>query len=123
MTNPPVLQFRDPCPLQDYYEDAEGNHYSVARLIDDAKDLEPFDCPIAALDLSAVIWRDCDIYELAFHVKTVNDADLEKPIILDWRGRVADGRHRIIKAIVEGRSTIPAVRITWIIEPCREGSG
>ena len=42
---------------------------------------------------------------------------VEGPIILDWNGCVADGRHRIIKAIVAGKTTIKAKRLTWRMEP------
>ena len=118
MTKPPKLTFRDTDPLQDYYRNGD-NYWSVARIIDAAKDLEPFDLPIAGLDLSYEIWSGCNIFDLAFHCKRVNDADLSKPIILDWDGVIADGRHRVIKAIIEGRRTIKAVRITWKIDPDR----
>lgn len=117
---PPKVPFRDADPLQDYYFDGK-DYYSVARLVDEAKDLKPFDLPIAGMDLSAVIWDDCSISMLAFHVKRVMDADLSKPIILDWQGVIADGRHRLIKALSEGKRTIKAVRITWKVEPCRRG--
>ena len=117
---PPKIEFRAIDPLQDYYRDPDGNQYSVARLVDEVKSLKPFDLPIAGLDLSAFIWNDCNIYQLAFHCKKVVEADLRKPIILDWHGCVADGRHRIIKSLIEGRKTIKAVRITWHIEPCRK---
>lgn len=113
----PKLELADITPLQDYYDDGRGNKYSVARLVDAAKDLEPFDMPIAGIDLDAQIWSGCNIFWLAFHVKKVQEADLSKPIILDWNGSIADGRHRLIKAIVEGRRTIKAVRLTWEIEP------
>lgn len=115
---PPKLKFRDTDPLQDCYRNGK-EYWSVARLIDAAKDLKPFDMPIAGLDLSAEIWRESNIFDLAFHVKRVNAADLSKPIILDWNGVIADGRHRVIKAIAEGRRTIKAVRITWVITPDR----
>lgn len=115
------LQFRDIEPLQDYYYDGK-DHYSVARLIDDTKHLKPFDLPLAGVDLSGVIWNDCNIFMLAFHCKKVMEADLSKPIILDWNGAIADGRHRIIKAIIEGRKTIKAVRITWTVTPDKTGS-
>jgi len=116
----PKITFADAEPLQDYYRDREGNLYSVARLIDDAKDLKPFDLPIAAIDLSDNIWEDCDMFSLAFHCKKVQEADLKYPVILDWRGCVADGQHRIIKALIEGKKTIKAVRITWRVQPDRK---
>ena len=47
------------------YCNSKGNYYSVARLIDAAKGLKVFDCPLAAIDLSAKIWSDCNILEQA----------------------------------------------------------
>lgn len=117
--SPPVITFRPNDPLQDFYEDREGNRYSVARLIDDTKKLKPFKCPVAALSLAGKIWDGKDIAYLAFHVKKVNEADLSKPIILAWDGEIADGRHRLIKALTKGHRYIKAVRMTWKIEPCR----
>lgn len=115
---PPAVTFRDSEPLQDYYFDGSGAYWSVAKLLDDARNLPVFDAPLAALDLSGVIWKGSDMYTLAFHVKKCMDADLEFPILLDWRGSIADGRHRVIKAIAEGRTTIKAKRMTWRPEPC-----
>lgn len=116
---PPKISFRSIDPLQDYYDDGNGNLYSVAKLIDDAKNLKPFDLPIAGIGLNSIIWDDCNIYQLAFHCKKVNEADLKKPILLDWNGEIADGRHRLIKAIMLGKRTIKAVRITWHVTPCK----
>lgn len=115
---PPAVTFRDSEPLQDYYFDGSGAYWSVAKLIDDARDLPVFDVPLAALDLSGVIWDGSDMYTLAFHVQKCMAADLEFPILLDWRGSIADGRHRVLKAIAEGRATIKAKRMTWKPAPC-----
>lgn len=116
----PVVEFRNPDPLQDYFCDGHGNYYSVAKLVDDTKHLKPFDMPIAGLCLSDRIWDGNNIFALAFHCKRVMEADLTKPIILSWDGDIADGRHRIIKALIEGRTTIPAVRMHWQPTPCRK---
>jgi hypothetical protein len=116
---PPKVEFSKPAPLQDYYRDRDGNLYSVAKLVDDTKSLKPFDAPLATLDLSGAIWSDCNIFELAWHCNKVNNADLKKPIIIDWNGCIADGRHRVIKALIEGRRTIKAVRMTWKPDPCK----
>jgi hypothetical protein len=119
-TQPPVIRIGKHDPLQDYYVDEDGHMYNVARLIDETKHLQPFDCPLAALDTGVTLWgNQRTVLNLAWHFKRVQEADLEKPIILDWRGHVADGRHRIIKALVEGKETIPAVRMDWVIDPCR----
>ena len=116
---PPKILFNDEDPLQECYQDGEGDSYGIARLIDATKHLEPFDCPIASLDLSCTIWNGCNIFELASHCNKVINADITKPIILDWNGCIADGRHRIIKSIIEGKLTIKAVRITWKMNACR----
>jgi hypothetical protein len=50
-TKPPKVKFRSDDPLQDYYSDGE-NLYSVARLLDDTKDLPVFNVPLAALNLT-----------------------------------------------------------------------
>lgn len=118
-TRPPMVAFRKNEPMQDYYCDGKGGWYSVAKLIDDTKDLPVFDVPLAALDLDRKIWQDCDILGLARHVKQCMDADLDFPILLDWSGSIADGRHRVLKAIALGKRTIKARRMTWKPEPCR----
>jgi hypothetical protein len=118
----PKVEFRKIEPLQEFFDDGYGNRWSVARLIDDTKHLKPFDAPIACINLSERIWKDCDIYDLAFHCKKVMDADLTKPIILAWDGGIADGRHRLIKALCLGKTTIKAVRMTWRPTPCSPGN-
>ena len=48
--------------------------------------------------------------EMVMHMKAVNDADLEKPIILDEDGELMDGRHRLMKAMLTGAESIKVVR-------------
>lgn len=107
------VKFNSHRPLETYYNDGSGALYSVARLVEMCKDEPVFDAPLQAFDLSAPIWQDYSIFDLAFHVKAVNEADLDFPIILDWNGSIADGRHRIIKALTLGHSTIKCVRMYW----------
>ena len=44
------------------------------------------------------------------HCSLILAADLSFPIILDSRGRVMDGMHRVCKAFMEGRTHVPAVQ-------------
>lgn len=120
---PPRVEFNRHDPLQDYYNDGCGNEYSVAKLADDAKGLPVFDCPLAALDLSGEIWSGSNMHGLAWHCRRVKNADLDEPILLDWNGVIADGRHRVIKALVEGKRTIKARRLPWKPDPCRKAEG
>lgn len=117
---PPKVEFRKHEPLQDYFCDGKGGWYSVAKLIDDTKKLPVFDVPLAALDLSHQIWGGSDMLSLACHVKRCMDADIDTPILLDWEGAIADGRHRVLKALALGKRTIKARRMTWKPDPCRK---
>jgi hypothetical protein len=51
------------------------------------------------------------------HVRRIEEADLSYPIILGSDGRVMDGMHRVARAILDGRSTISAVRFVTEPEP------
>src|SRR5690606_13666424 len=118
MKRPPAVAMRsdDENPLDGFYSLTYGGkryRWAVPRLIEIAKDLPVFDCPLAALNLSYTLWTGQTILEIADHVARVMKADLRFPIILDCEGQIAHGRHRIIKALVEGRSTIKAVRLTY----------
>ena len=114
MSKPPILKFARNDPLQHYYTDRDGNTYDVARLVDAAKDLPVFDVPLAAINLDgAFAWSDCTLFDAAEHVRRAMKADLNAPILLDWNGAIADGRHRIVKALMQGKRAIKARRMTW----------
>jgi uncharacterized protein (UPF0216 family) len=63
-------------------------------------------------------WR-----ELLGHIKLVNEADLSFPIILSASGEVMDGRHRVVKAALEGCDVIEAVQFENDPEPDYVGRG
>ena len=44
------------------------------------------------------------------HARLIAEVDLAHPIILDVHGRVMDGMHRVARALLDGRATLPAVR-------------
>ncbi len=50
-------------------------------------------------------WRS-----VAEHMRLVEEADLSFPIILSASGAVMDGMHRVLKALLQGRSEIDAVQ-------------
>ena len=51
------------------------------------------------------------------HMKKIEKADFDFPIILSQENIVLDGVHRICRAHLEGRKTIPAVRFEIDPEP------
>jgi hypothetical protein len=69
-------------------------------------------------DDEPVTWR-----ALVEHLDLLEAADLAYPIILAADGRVMDGRHRVAKALHEGRSTIDAVQFDEDPPPDYVGKG
>ena len=59
-------------------------------------------------------YRDQDVLptprNLAAHMALVQQADLAYPVLLCADGRLMDGMHRLIKALLEDRTHILAVR-------------
>lgn len=86
--------------------------YKVLDLIEMAKTIKPFDLPLQGIDLSVRPWgENMTIDSYVYHAKRMNEADLNYPIILDNKGFICDGWHRVSKAILEGRTTIKAIRL------------
>jgi len=97
-----------------------GKHsWSVARLFVLAKDLPVMNIPLDHLNVYYK-YENLTLRELVGHIKSVNNADFRHPIILDEDGEVMDGRHRIMKALLENKKTIRAVRFDKNPSPCKE---
>ena len=94
------------------------NHWSVERLINLSKDFKIMKIPIDHLNVYHNYER-VTLRQMATYIRAVNDADLDYPIILDEDGEIMDGRHRIVKCLVEGIKTIKAVRFDKNPEPCK----
>lgn len=91
---------------------ADDKRYEVKDLIELSKNYTSFEIPLAAINIGRDPWQDLNsIDDFLFHYKRVEDADLKYPIILDNLGRIADGYHRICKAILQGKKTIKAIRL------------
>lgn len=76
-----------------------------------AKEYKTFDIPLDAFDLSDGRFKLDNLRDFIFNCKRVNDCSLDYPIILDDYGQIADGTHRVCKAILEGKKTIKAIRL------------
>ncbi len=95
--------------------------WDVDRLIELSRDFPQRRVPLDDLsEIDSNYWSfdaTTSVRELAEHVQLVNDADLAYPIILGASGRVMDGMHRIVKALIEGREGIDAVQFEVDPEP------
>jgi hypothetical protein len=72
-------------------------------------------------EIDSVYWFDESeqptIRRVVEHFRLVQGVDASYPIILGPDNRVMDGMHRIAKALLDGRSTIRAVRFRQLPEP------
>lgn len=124
MTNPkvpyaPTAPYaQQECNVTAYTTDKSVPHWNVSYLVSQSQDLPVFDCPLAALDLSHASYT-CNIREMVGHMAACFDADAKHPILLDENGQIMDGRHRIMKALYEGKTSIPAKRFTTNPIPTR----
>lgn len=83
----------------------------VTSLIARARDLVPFDLPLAAIHSGSQVWTPVgSAYAIAHHVRRALDVDTSHPVILDDTGFIMDGWHRVLRALIEGKETIKAVR-------------
>ena len=104
----------------------QGEHgldaWDVDRLVALTKNLPVEEIELADIDeIDSVYWFDQrdrpTVRKVVEHFRLIEEVDLAHPIILGPDGRVMDGMHRIARALVEGRSTIPAVRLPALPEP------
>lgn len=125
---PPILEFEKLEFEESKYSRGNDNWMATTLLLAcHRQKLEPFELPLAAIDLSVLRFSVKNTDEFVWQMKRCMDADPDIPIILDDLGQVADGSHRICKAILEGRRTIMAYRLQYMpkpdfVEPNTEGN-
>jgi hypothetical protein len=94
------------------------HHWSVCRLFELARNLPVMEVPLDHLSVWHYYQR-LTMRELVMHIKAIEAADLNMPIILDEDGEIMDGRHRVMKCMWLGIPTIKAVRFDENPSPCR----
>lgn len=114
----PVVSFIETPEFETQVYHECGKEWSVQRLIGLAKKLPVMEVPLAHLFIG-YRYDGVNLQQLVGHMRAALDADLNYPIILSADGSVMDGRHRIMKALLEGRKTIKAVRFPETPAPCR----
>jgi len=97
--------------------------WDVDRLIELSSALPVRDVALDSIDeIDYVYWFGDQVdrptvRRVVDHLRLIEDVDFSHPIILGVDGRVMDGMHRIAKALLEGRSTISAVRFATHPDP------
>jgi hypothetical protein len=96
--------------------------WDVDRLVELADGLPAEEVAVAQIDeLDAPYWFDPGpeptVRAVVEHARLIHEVDPRYPIILGPDGRVMDGMHRVARALLEGRSTITAVRLPTLPPP------
>jgi hypothetical protein len=97
--------------------------WDVHRLVELSADLPVQQVRLGDLrELDTVYWFGADgepatVRILVRHMELVQRADLRYPVILGSEGQLMDGMHRVARALLEGRTTVTAVRFPDQPEP------
>lgn len=98
--------------------DDATNAWDVNRLIELTRDSPVKQVRLDSIwQLDTAHWGAITPRGLAGHAELLKETDLAYPIILSADGRVMDGMHRVVRALMEGRQTIAAVQFDQQPEP------
>jgi hypothetical protein len=110
MSKYPVVHIEG-CAVHENTYTSGGKVWTVTNLVARAKGFEPFDLPLAAIYAGVDVWTPTgSAYGMAFHMRRALDVDTSYPIILCEEGFIMDGWHRVLRALIDGKATIKAVR-------------
>lgn len=96
--------------------------WDVDRLIALTRDLPVEDVALDELaEIDSVYWFDATqaatVRNVVDHVRLIEEVDPAYPIIIGPDNRVMDGMHRVARALLEGSTAVPAVRLHELPEP------
>jgi hypothetical protein len=97
---------------ENYYS-TNGYYYDTATLVAFCKEkcYKEFNLPLAGIMLDRMPWEIKSLHSFIAHCKRINVVDFKYPIILDVEGYIADGWHRLVKAFINGETSIKAIRM------------
>jgi len=93
------------------------HHWSVTRLHELARTMPVMTVPLKHLNLYYT-YEKLTLRQMVMHMRAIEAANLEYPIILDEDGELLDGRHRLMKAMLRNAKTIKVVRFDTNPSPC-----
>ncbi|HEX4518467.1 MAG TPA: hypothetical protein VH063_02690 [Gaiellaceae bacterium] len=93
--------------------------WDVDRLVELSRGFSVRQVPLESIrELDTAYWSGpLTVRDIADHMRLVEAVDLAYPIILGADGRVMDGMHRVVRALLDGHLTIAAVRFAVEPEP------
>ncbi len=103
---------------QYHFRPSQQGYYAwdVDRLVELTKNMEPLQVKLDSIQEIEENFRFSGPNDhptcraIAEHTKLIQEADLTYPIILSSDGRIMDGMHRVLKALLAGNNKIKAVK-------------
>lgn len=119
LTDYPAFKFDTDAWADDQFYCKGDFMWDVRDLWSAAKHIAAYDVPLIAVHSGDGVWDGVQdsILTFARHCLLVNKAQLRYPIILDPDGVIADGRHRLVKAMITGKQVIRAKRLSAMPAP------
>ena len=97
--------------------------WDIHKLIEKSEALEVITIDLSEItELDMTYWYDEEgdrptCRSVAQHARLINECDLSHPIILAADGSVMDGMHRVCKALLQGKKSIPARQFNRTPDP------
>lgn len=117
VSNPPIVEIKG---IENLDETClyRGQTYKTTDLFELSKGLDMFEVPLAFINLGSMPWSEIqDVEDVLKHTKRIIDADLSYPIIISPTGGILNGFHRVCKAILDGETSIKAVKLDKMPAP------
>ena len=103
------LSKNDKIDLRHCFVEHTGNVWKVKTLIKAASTLKAHEFDLSSISLEDPIrWHMNNVRDALAHLDRLRRADTSLPIIQRADGCIMNGWHRIIKAMSEGKKSIPA---------------
>lgn len=97
-----------------FFDNEKNKKWTAESLYEEVKKekLKPFKLPLLGINTGYLpIDNVSNIMGLLFHIQRINNLDKSIPIVLDTQGYIADGWHRVMRAILDNDDYIMAYRL------------
>ncbi len=109
-------------PYAGFEQDGVRYLWQMRRLWELTKSLPVFEYEVVSFNgFDKDVWfnslRNPTLHNILEHYKKIENATFKYPIIISQEGIILDGIHRICRAYLDGKKTIPAVKFSQNPEP------
>ena len=95
------------------------DRWYISTLKEGYEGCELFDYDLGSININLFPWdfKNWSFESFLYHMRRMENVDMDEPIILTPWGAIADGYHRLARAIMEGKRTVKAYRLNVMPQP------